>query len=127
MLGVGRVGAWTLLYAFLGAPVAWIVHFHVVYLVDTLWCSMGWGEADLAVLLTSVPFVALSAGAGVVAWRKWTEEQGGEGLVEGMLDGEGRNAALLLMGIMGSVLFTLVIVLESLSPLFVATCPELGT
>lgn len=125
--GEPRVGISTLVFGFLGSAVAWTVHFNLVYFLNTLFCTAGWRGADLVVLLSAVPFGGISAASGLVAYRKWRDLRGAGSWEEGLADSGGRSGALLMMGVAGSVLFTLLIVLESLAPIYVPTCAEFRT
>lgn len=119
-----RVGAATLAFSFLGSAVLWAIHFNLVYFLNTLFCSGGWGGGDVVVMLTAVPFGAASAASGIVAYRKWRELRVGRPLRVGLVEPGGRSSTLLVMGIAASVLFTLLIVLESFAPIYVPSCPE---
>ena len=119
-----RVRPATLAFSFLGSAVLWAIHFNLVYFLNTLFCSGGWGSGDVVVMLTAVPFGAASAASGIVAYRKWRELRAGRSLRTGLVEHGGRSSVLLVMGIAASVLFTLLIVLESFAPIYVPSCPE---
>lgn len=119
-----RVGVARLAFAVLGSPILWAIHFNLVYFLNTLFCSGGWGSGDVVVMLTAVPFGAASAASGIVAYRKWRELRAGRSLRTGLVEHGGRSSVLLVMGIAASVLFTLLIVLESFAPIYVPSCPE---
>jgi hypothetical protein len=121
----GRVGVPKLVFGILGSAVAWAVHFNLIYFLNTLFCTAGWRGADLAVLLSAVPFAGFSAAAGIVAYRRWREVGGGGGWENGLADPGSRIGGLFAMGAAGSVLFTVLIGMQSLAPLFVPTCAEL--
>lgn len=107
-----------LLFAILGAPVLWSVHLGVIYVALTLDCITTWSGGAWAVYATTALFAAGSAAATLVAWRLYRRLGG-----EDPLAGEREWARfLLLLGTGGGVLFTAVIVLEGLSPLFVDLC-----
>lgn len=121
-----RVGAATLLFSFLGPPVLWAIHFNLVYFLNTLFCSGGWGGGDVVVMLTALPFGAASAASGIIAYRNWRELREGRSLRVGLVETGGRSSVLLVMGVAASVLFTLLIVLESFAPIYVPPCAEVG-
>lgn len=120
-----RVGVAMLTFALLGSPVLWAIHFNFIYFLNTLFCSGGWRGGDVVVMLTAIPFGAASAAPGIVAYRKWRELRGARSLREGLVETGGRSSALLVMGIAASVLFTMLIVLESFGPIYVPSCPEI--
>ncbi|HEX6939391.1 MAG TPA: hypothetical protein VF158_08265 [Longimicrobiales bacterium] len=122
-----RVGIPTLLFGFLGSAITWIVHFNLVYFLNTLFCTAGWRGGDLVVFLSAVPFAAISAASGIVAHRRRRALRGAATWEAGLADSGGRSGALLMMGVAGSVLFTLLIVLESLAPIYVPPCAEYRT
>ncbi|HEX7120165.1 MAG TPA: hypothetical protein VF212_15325 [Longimicrobiales bacterium] len=113
-----------LIFGLLGSAVAWIVHFNLVYFLNTLFCTAGWRGGDLVVFLSAIPFGAVSAASGLVAYRRWRELRGHGSWEDGVADSGGRSGVLLMMGVAGSVLFTLLIVLESFAPIYVPTCGE---
>lgn len=107
-----------LLFAVLGAPLLWSLHLGVIYVVLTVDCISGWDGGTWAVLLTTAAFAAASAAAGWVAWSMY-RGLGGEDAVAGQREWA---RFLLVLGIGAAVMFTVVIVLEGLSPLFVDRC-----
>ena len=120
-----------LAFAFLGAPVLWSLHFGTIYVIDTLSCTEGWMGAGTAIIVVTVPFAALSALSGIIAWRGWrrTEPDGGEAgadteFEEMFVEARGRERLLLAVGMMSAVLFTLLIVFEGLAPLVTPLCGE---
>lgn len=62
---------------------------------------------------------AVSVASGVVAWRAWRGRRDREETAS-----SGTVHLLLVMGMLGAVLFTLIIVAEGLPPLFVPPCSE---
>ena len=106
-----------LLFGMLGAPVLWAFHLGVIYLVLTIDCISAWGGGSWGVGVATAVCAAASAWAGWVAlsmYRGLGEERAGD-------DREWARF-LLLLGIGASVLFTAVIVVEGVSPLFVPDC-----
>ncbi len=122
--GRRRVGTPTLLFAFLGSAVTWAIHFNLVYFINTLFCTEGWRGGDLVVLLSAIPFGAVSAASGLVAYRKWRDLRQEASWEEGVADAGGHRGSILMMGAAGSVLFTALIVLESFGPIYVPPCAE---
>lgn len=124
LLGEHEAGVGVILFAFLGPALAWTLHFLVIYFLVALHCTTGRRDATGAVLAATVLFAAVSAAAGVVGLRAWKRERGEQGWMEAVTGGAKWSSFLLVMGILSSVLFTLLIVLEGLPPLFVPTCAE---
>ena len=119
-----RVGAATLAFSFLGSAVLWAIHFNLVYFLNTLFCSGGWGSGDVVVMLTAVPFGAASAASGSSPTGSGGSCAGRS--LRGAGRAGGRSSVLLVMGIAASVLFTLLIVLESFAPIYVPSCRRCG-
>lgn len=113
-----RLSMAKLLFAVLGAPVLWSVHLGVIYVVLTVDCISGWEGGTWAVLLTTAAFAAGSGLSGWVAWSMY-RSLGGDDAVGGEREWA---RFLLVLGIGAAILFTAVIVLEGLSPLFVDLC-----
>jgi hypothetical protein len=121
-LGERELGLPTILFGFLGAPIAWSLRLLGAYFLVALFCTEGWAGASGAILALTGVLGAVSAAAGVVAFRKWKELRGGEDWVSGLTLPVERVSFLLVMGFMNSLLFTLLILLEGLPVLFVPVC-----
>lgn len=113
-----RLSTPKLLVAVLGAPVLWATHLGVIYLLVTLDCITAWSGGGWAVAAATAIFAAASGAAGWTAWRLY-RRLGGEDPAGDALEWV---RFLLVLGIGGGVLFTAVIVLEGLSPLFTDLC-----
>lgn len=121
-LGIGAV-----LFATLGAPVAWAVHLGLIYFLAALACTTRWRgpSVTLAILGATALLAGLAAASGVFAYRRW-RAMGGGGAWDRVLDVPGgRGGFYWMLGMLLAALFTLVIVLEGLPPLFVPTCAPL--
>lgn len=126
LLGEHEAGVGLILFAFLGPALAWTLHFLVIYFLVALYCTTGGGDVTAVILAATAVFAAVSVAAGVVGYRAWTRERGGQGWAEAVTGGAQWSSFLLVMGVLSSVLFTLLIVLEGLPPLFVPACPEVA-
>ena len=102
-----------LLYVVLGPPIAWSLHFGVLYFVVAAVCGAGGSAVLLPIGVATVVAVAASAGAGMLARRRWVAAGSGSEAVR----------LFLAMGMLGAALFTGLIVLEALPPLFLPPCP----
>lgn len=110
-----------LVTAFLGAPIVWLLHLSLVYFLVTIECETRWDHAGLAIAVATVACAAASLGCGALAWRyrrRLVHDAGRDG------PRQQRPAApfLLVIGLAASALFTAVIVLEGLSPVWGALC-----
>jgi hypothetical protein len=126
LMGEHEVGLAALLTALLGPPVAWTLHFVVLYFLVALYCTTGRTDIVLETAVATVIAAGLSVGSGVLGYRRWREVRGEGEWLDVMAEGATRSAFLLLMGVLGAAFFTLVIVMEALPPLFVPTCAAGG-
>lgn len=124
LMGEHEIGVGVLLFAFLGAPAAWSVHFLVIYFLVALFCTTGWSGVTAAVWIATVPLLAVSAASGWVAFRRWSERREGQGFAAATAAPGGWATFLLIMGMLGAVLFTALIAAEALPVLFAPPCPE---
>lgn len=124
LLGEHEIGAGKLLVAFLGPPLAWGLHFLTIYFLVALFCTTGWRGAGLSIALATALFAALCAGAGLVAFRRWRERHERQSWVAALTEAEGWDTFFLIMGVLGAVLFTALIIVEALPPLFFPICSE---
>ena len=101
------------LVAVLGAPVAWMLHLMASYAVVGLACAAGWTRADGSlVLVTAICFVAALASGGV-AYRRWR--------ADGHAGDWERD--VMLVGVIGTAVFAVAILLEAVVPAFLPLCP----
>lgn len=99
----------------LGPPVAWSVHFGVVYFVVAAVCAAGGRGVLLPIAAATLLAGAACVTAGVVARHRWRTQPEGEGW--------GSARLFLAMGMLGAAFFAALIVLEALPPLFLPPCP----
>jgi hypothetical protein len=122
LVGAREAGLPMILFALLGAPVAWSLRLLGAYFLVALFCAQGWRGGAAAILATTAVLAGVSAASGVVAFRKWQALRGGEDWLSGLTQPQGRVSFLLVVGAMNAVLFTLLILLEGLPVLFVPVC-----
>lgn len=104
------------LFGLLGPPVLWALHLAASYFVVTLDCVSDWSGAGWSLAVLTVLMGGGALWAGWAAWQGWRALGPGE-------DGEWDwDRTLLLAGVAGSLLFTLVIVAEGVAPAFVSMC-----
>ena len=121
-----------LLLAFLGAPVAWTVHFLGVYFIVAVGCATRWAGTDLAIGALTVLCAAAAVATGLLGLRLWRqaqrhrlsdEEPGDAEPWDARLGERGARANFLaISGVMLAIMFTYAIVIEGLPPLFAPTC-----
>ena len=126
LTGEHEIGVPLLLFAFLGPPVAWSLHFLLIYFLVALFCTTGWSGAAVSVGVATVPFAAISVAAGVVSYRRWRERREGQAWDRAAAEPGGWGTFFLVMGMFGAVLFTVMIVAEAVPVLFVPTCAEVA-
>lgn len=107
-----------LLFASVGPPVLWALHLVTAYFLVTIECISSWDGAEWAVFAVTALLGAASVTAGLVARGLWRRL----GPHPSQPDERDWTRVLLMVGMAGSVLFTAVIVLQGVAPLFVATC-----
>lgn len=107
-----------LLFVLLGPPVAWSLHFALLYFFVAAACAVGSGNILLPVAVATLVAGGVSAAAGVAARRRMPTS-----LTEGVGEGGGSGSLVLTMGVLGAAFFTLLILVEALPPLFLPICP----
>jgi hypothetical protein len=121
-VGAHEVPLGRLLFASLGAPVSWGLHLLLSYFLNALFCTTGRAGGDLAIYAVTAVFAGTALLAGWFALREWR----GLGLSLTVSDAiqqpPGRVTIFLLIGIAGSVLFTLFILLAGAAPAFLPAC-----
>lgn len=125
LLGEHEAGVATLLFVLLGPALAWTLHFLVIYFLVALYCTTGRRDVTVEILIATGVFAVVSAAAGWLGVRVWRRESD-QGWAEAVTGEAGWSSFLLIMGVLSSVLFTLLIVLEGLPPLFVPACAAGG-
>lgn len=115
----------TLLFAAFGPAVAWASHFLLVYLLNAVFCSSGTG-GDIAIYIATAAFAAFALLAGRTALRRWRALDLDAGLRTLIGETTDRMGILLFIGMAGSVLFSLLILVEGAVPLFVRSCSLAG-
>ena len=99
--------------AVLGAPVAWMLHLMASYAVVGLACGAGWSRADGSLVLVTAICLVAALTCGVVAYRHW-RAAGDAGDWEG---------DVMLVGVLGTAVFALAILLQGVVPAFLPLCP----
>jgi hypothetical protein len=126
-------GGRRLLLALLGSPLAWTVHLLAGYVLVTVWCSSGWSGADVVIAILTLLCAGAALASGVLAFRLWREgqralladpEPGGPESWDSRMGERGARASFLaVLALFMGGLFTFLIVLEGIPPLYAPTCP----
>ena len=125
-LGAQDIPLRVLLFASLGPGVAWALHFNVVYLLTAMFCSMNRTGADVFIYIATGVLLLMSLAAGWTAWRNWRKLGKGTRLTDASSGPSGRTTLLLFIGMASSVLFSLIIIVEGLVPMFLRSCSLTG-
>ncbi|MQA90875.1 MAG: hypothetical protein GEU90_11645 [Gemmatimonas sp.] len=121
LFGESSAGVGMLLFTLLGPPTAWTFHFLSVYLLVALYCTEAWEGAGVAILVSTIASAAISIAAGFASYREW--RRGGEtSITASIAGGTGGSEFILLMGLLGSMLFSFLILVEAIAPVFVPLC-----
>jgi hypothetical protein len=105
-------------YGVLAAPVAWIVRLIISYAMVEWLCR---GDGAVVMHLTSVLFLVISLTGGWVAWRSYRTARHFEPTRVGPWRWE-RSYFMALVGLLNSVLFTVVILVEWSMVFFTDPC-----
>lgn len=125
-MGAPDIPLLALLFASVGPGVAWALHFNLVYFLTALFCSMERSDGDAAVYVATAVFLIMALGAGWTALRYWRRLGKGRRLTEAVSGPSARTAILLFIGMASSLLFSLLILVEGLVPMFLRTCSLTG-
>lgn len=112
-----QVGSLRLWYAILGGPAAWTAHLLVSYGFVYVACGTGW---IFLLYLTTLVAATMALGAGVVAWRIWRPSHHGEQALR--LRSVARQGFMGFLGLLMSILFFVIILVEGVPPLVLGPC-----
>lgn len=115
------MGTWSLLVAFLGAPIVWALHLGVSYFLVALDCETDWNGGRDGVMVATAICIPAALAAGAFAWRGWQRMRARAAPGE-LLDPWGIRGFLALSGALLAVLFAGAIVLAGISPVFLPMC-----
>lgn len=111
-----------LLYAVLGAPIAWSLHLLTSYFLVALACTTGWSGVVAALLAVTVVFGLAAVGSGVVAYQSWRRLTAAAPRRTALNETGARSSFFMLVGIAMAGVFFLIIVLAGLPPFFLPMC-----
>ena len=113
-----RRGLWELWIGLLAAPVAWLLHLQISYLLAAFTCDTGWEFMKHVVTLLTLVFAAVGGWIAWCSWqrtgREWPKKDEG-----GVL---GRSRFMAASGVALSALFFLVIIAEGIPNFFLDAC-----
>ena len=98
-----------LLISLLGGPFAWLLNFHVGYVLSEHICAT---HSRLWVYMTCGLCLAISIVALALPWRAMRE------------NGESRTQFMAWLGVMSSAFFAVVIIAQSIASVMVDPCPD---
>jgi small-conductance mechanosensitive channel len=122
-----------LLFALLGAAVAWTLHLLVAYVVVALDCSTRWSGTHVALAALTVVTLGAAAASGLLAHRLWMRARAVDRPTDDtwdarMGDRTSRVSFLMMVGVVLAVLFAISIVYQAVPLFFVAVCsPAVGS
>jgi hypothetical protein len=109
------------------------VHLLLGYVLVTVSCSVSGIRADFGIVLLTAICAGMAIASGILAVRLWREsraqllvdrEPGGAEPWDARMGEHGaRSVFLAVVALFMAVLFTCLILLQGLPPLFVSTCP----
>lgn len=111
-----------LLFAVLGAPIAWVVHFLGSYALVAVGCVAGWQGVRLSVGVGTAVAAAVALWATLAAWRGWRAASGRQPLDEALGEPRGWLAFLMLTGVMLGAVSVFTIVLEGVGSVALPVC-----
>ena len=119
-------------FAVMASPVAWTLHLMGSYLIVALWCSAEWDGYHLALGVWTLLCAALGIVGGISGLRLWREgrtvlredaEPGTPQSWDSRFGERGaRFAFLAVIAVASAGLFTYLIILQGLTPLFAPAC-----
>jgi len=123
LLGKTRLSLLELIVGSIGGASAWLLHLGASYLLLTVGCNENWPGIRLMLIALTIGLVAASAWTGLFAYRRVklaTRHDWALTLSAGME----RENFMMVVGTVGSAVFTLIILAQGLPPLFVPLCSE---
>ena len=126
-----------MLFALFGSPVAWTLHLLGSYLIVSISCATSWSGMRIAVGVFTAVCAVAAVVSGVLALRGWrrsretlrSDREPGvpESWDARMGERGARIVFLSVTSLFMSIVFTYLIVLQGLPPLFTAACPAVTT
>jgi hypothetical protein len=114
---VGRV-----LFAVLGASIAWSVHFLGSYAIVSVGCVAGWGSTHWIVGAATVVLGAIAVWSTAVAWREWRRSSDDQPWDTSLSEPKGWYSWLMTVGVLMGITSAFTIVLEGFGTLMLPLC-----
>src|SRR5436190_23964513 len=99
-----ELGLWN---GILGPPIAWLIHFQIIYALVPRVCMT---HSHAAMHITTIVFLAATIVSGVIAWKLLKPAPIEPGTIEPVETIPARPRFMAQMGIMSSAMFTLVFI-----------------
>jgi hypothetical protein len=120
--GAAVASSGRMLFAILGGPLAWVVHFLGSYALIAIGCVAGWSAIRESVAVATAALAAVAAWATVTAWREWRGVSGAQPFDAALGEPRGWFAFLMLTGAMLGGVSAFGIVLEGLGSVVLPVC-----
>jgi hypothetical protein len=111
-----------LLFAVLGAAVAWSLHFLGSYAVVSIGCVAGWGSTRWIVGAGTVALAATALWSTAIAWSEWRRSREGRPWDTALSEPSGWYAWLMTVGVLLGIIAAFTIVLEGFGTLMLPLC-----
>lgn len=119
----GKVRLRIKVLALLGGAVAWTLHLGACYFVVALACTTGWNGGTLTITILTLLLGGLGTGSGVFALKHWRRVQEAPSWEHALNEAGGHEGLMFLVGILLSVVFVFLILLNGITPFMVPECP----
>lgn len=124
LLGKTRLSLLEVLVGSIGGATAWLLHLGASYLLLTIGCNEAWPGIRPMLIALTIGLAAASTWTGLFAYRRakalGTKADWALTLSAGME----RENFMMVVGMAGSAVFTLIILAQGLPPLFLPLCSE---
>ena len=111
-----ELGLWT---GMLGPPIFWLIHFQIIYALVPRICMT---QSHAALHITTVVFLAATIACGLIAWKLLKPAPLEPGTIEPAETISARPHFMAQIGIMSSVMFTLVFIAQWIASLMIDPC-----
>jgi hypothetical protein len=111
-----ELGLWT---GILGPPIAWLIHFQIIYALVPRVCMT---HSHAAMHLTTLVFLAATVACGLIAWKLLKPAPSEPGTIEPIEGISARPRFMAQIGIMSSVMFSLIFIAQWIASLMIDPC-----
>jgi hypothetical protein len=117
VIEIRRPGLWALWFGLFGAMGAWAIQFGVNYILVYNACGNGW---EFSLYVFSAAAIATAVAADAIAWRSWQIAR--RDRLRTVDVAWARGEFMAFAGILLSGLFTLLILMTAVTPIFLPPC-----